>query len=142
MPQTANNIPAQSFLGTAISWAIGTLNVTVAGVNLGLTQTADNELGLDTFQARDQRGNVASWVGYNPNDQATVEYLFATSGSYDSGTASLTYPTQGTMITVGADAVDPLSGSNWIVETVTIRAANTDAKKCQLKLHRWQGITT
>lgn len=141
MPQTANNIPAQSFLGTSISWGLGALTITVAGVNMGFTQTADTELGLDTFQARDQRGNVQSWAGYNPNDQSTVEYIFATSGSYDSGTASVTYPTQGTMITVGADSTDPLSGSNWIVETVTVRAANTDAKKAQLKLHRWQGVT-
>jgi hypothetical protein len=141
MPQSANTISPQTYLGTAISWALGTLNITVGGVNPGFFQTADNEMGVDAFTARDQRGNVAQWTGYNPNDQATCEYVFATSGSYDSGTAALTYPTQGTMVTVGADASDPLSGSNWIVESVTIREANTDAKKCQLKLHRWQGVT-
>jgi len=140
MPQSANNIPAQSYLGTAISWGLGATTMTIAGVNMGFVQTNDDELGLDTFEVRDQRGNVAAWVGYNPHDQATVEYIVATSGSYDSGAASITYPTQGTMITVGADSTDPVSGSNWIVQTVTLRKANTDAAKVQLKLIRYQGV--
>jgi len=141
MPQTADNIPAQQYYGVAISWGLGTTNMTFGNINCGLTQTNDDELGLDVFTARDQRGTEVQWTGYNPHDTATIEYIAAISGSYDSGTASILYPTQGAFVTIGADATDPVSGSNWIVQSVLVRKANTDAAKVQLKVIRYQGIT-
>ena len=46
------------------------------------------------------------------------------------------------MITVtGGDGADPISGSNWIVDNVTVRKANTDAVKVSLKMTRFGGVT-
>jgi hypothetical protein len=141
MPQDANNIPLQQFYGVAISWGLGLTTMTIGGANVGLVQSNDDELGVDTFEARDQRGTVVQWTAYNPHDTATIEYIVATSGSYDSGTASITYPTEGSMVTIGADASDPISGSNWLVQSVLVRKANTDAAKVQLKVLRYAGVT-
>lgn len=140
MPQTANNIPAQQFYGATIAWGLGSSSVTVTGAS-GLVQSADTELGVDTFEGRDQRGTVVTVTNYNPHDSATVEYIVTASGSFDGGSAAITYPTQGSMITIGTDTNDPLSGSNWIVQSALSRRANTDAAKIQLKCVRYLGVT-
>jgi hypothetical protein len=139
MPGTANSVGAQVYLGTNISWGLGGTEYTISGVG-ALFQTSDAELKYDEMEVKDQRGNVKAWVGYNPVDTGTLEYVVNSSGtSY--GTASMTYPTQGTQITIGASADEPISGSNWIVQTVTVRKSNTDAAKVSLKVIRYKGIT-
>ena len=140
MPQTANNVPLHNFYGVAISWGLGVTAMTITGAGM-LVQSNDDELTYDTAQIRDQRGTTVAKIFYDPHDSATVEYVATTSGSYDSGTSSISYPTQGTMITIGADSSDPVSGSNWLVDSVTIRKANTDAAKVSLKVSRYGGIT-
>ena len=140
MPQTANSVPLQNYFGVAISWGLGASAMTISGAGM-LVQSNDDELTYDQAQVRDQRGTVVAAVFYNPHDTATIEYVATTSGSYDSGTSSISYPTQGSMITIGAESSDPVSGSNWLVDSVTVRKANTDACKVQLKVTRYGGIT-
>jgi len=142
MGSNANTVPSQTFYGVAIAWGLGATDYMVSGSYLGLGQSADTELGYDNATSRDQRGKVVQTTFYNPNDKGTFEYIVAVSSSYDSGTAPATYPPEGTMITVvGGDAADPISGSNWLVDSVSIRKANTDAVKVSLKLTRYGGIS-
>lgn len=138
MPGTANNVGAQTYQGINISWGLGATDYTISGVG-ALFQTSDTELKYDELELRDQRGNVQAWVGYNPVDSGTVEYVVTASGAA-AGTAAMTYPTQGTKIQIGASADEPISGSNWIVQTVTVRKSNTDAAKVTLKVIRYKGI--
>ena len=139
MPGTANNVSAQSYQGVNICWGLGGTDYTISGVG-ALFQSSDTEMKYDEMEIKDQRGNVQGWIGYNPVDSGTVEFIVTASGtSY--GTASITYPTQGTKITIGSSADDPLSGSNWIVQTITLRKSNTDAAKVSLKVIRYKGIT-
>lgn len=138
MPSTANNVGAQVYQGINISWGLGGTDYTITGVG-ALFQTSDTELKYDEMEIKDQRGNVQAWVGYNPIDSGTVEYVVTASGtSY--GTASMTYPTHGSKITIGASSDEPISGSNWIVQTVTVRKSNTDAAKVSLKVIRYKSI--
>lgn len=139
MPQNASNVPSQTFYGVAIAWGIGTAAISITGASM-LVQSTDNELSYDAAEVRDQRGNVVAKAFYNAHDQATLEYIATMSGT-DTGTSSLTYPTAGAMITIGADAVDPISGSSWLVDSVMVRRANTDAAKIQIKATRYNGIT-
>jgi len=142
MPPTANNIPLQNYQGLAVSWGLGATTITVGGVNCGLGQSSDTEMKTEVAVAKDQRGTTVQRTNFDPTDTATMEFVFAIAGSYDIGTASITYPTQGTLVTVVAgDTNDPLTGTNWIVDTVSVKATNTDAKKVALKLTRYAGIT-
>lgn len=138
MPGTANNVSAQTYQGLNLSWGLGPTDYTITGVG-GLFQSSDAELKYDEMEVRDQRGNVQAWVGYNPTDSGTLEYVI-TNASAASGNASASYPTQGSKITIGASADEPISGSNWIVQTVTVRKSNTDAAKVSLKVIRYKGI--
>lgn len=138
MPSNANTVSAQVYQGLNISWGLGPTDYTISGVS-GLFQTSDVEMKYDEAEIRDQRGNVTAWVGYNPSDTATLEWIAKDTGSA-SGNAVSTYPTQGTKITVGADGADPISGSNWIVQGVSIRRTNTDAAKISAKVIRYKGI--
>ena len=142
MPQTSNNVPFQVPYGYAISWGLGASTYTVGPATV-LPQSADTELGYDFAQIRDGRGTTVSVVSYDPHDSMNLEFVVITgTSSYDSITASLSYPTQGQMITLaGPDSSDPLAGSNWIVQTNTIRRTNTDATKIQLKAVRYGGVT-
>ena len=136
MPQTANNVPVQAYWGVSISWGLGPTAMTIPNAGM-LVQTNDDELTYDKAEIRDQRGGVVAVAYYNPHDMATIEYIATTTGSYDSGTASIGYPTQGQMITIGSESTDPVSGSNWLVDSVMVRKANTDAAKVQLKVTRY-----
>jgi hypothetical protein len=141
MPPTANNIPLQNYQGLAISWGLGTTTITVGGVNVGLGQSSDVTMKTEIAVAKDQRGTTVQRTNFDPTDTGTMEFVFAIAGSYDTGTASITYPTQGTMVVVVAgDASDPLSGSNWIIDEVAVRATNVDAKKVSMKVTRYAGI--
>lgn len=138
MPQTANNIAAQSYQGLNISWGLGANDLVITGVGM-VVQSNDTEIKYDEMEVRDQRGNVVAWVGYNPTDSATMEYVVTASGAA-AGTAAISYPSQGSKITVGGNSDEPISGSNWIVQSVTLRRSNTDATKVSLKMIRYKGI--
>jgi hypothetical protein len=140
MAQTANNVPFQQPYGYAISWGLGATIYTVGPATV-LPQSADNDLTYDAAQIRDGRGTTVAYISYDPHDSMTLEFVTFGSGSYDSITASLSYPTQGTMISLsGPDSSDPMSGSNWIVQSVTVRRTNTDATRIQLKTIRFGGV--
>ena len=142
MAQNANNVAFQQPYGYAISWGLGSSTYTV-GPAVTLPQSADDELGYDFTQIRDGRGTTVAVVSYDPHDQLNLEFVVIQgTSSYDSITASLSYPTQGMMVGLsGPDTSDPLSGSNWIIQTVTIRRTNTDATKIQLKAVRYGGVS-
>lgn len=143
MPQNANNVSLQAPYGYSISWGVGPTSTQTAGPAIILGQSIDNELSYDFAQVRDGRGTTVAVVSYDPHDSLTLEYVnIAGTGSYDNLTASLNYPTQGTMVGItNGDTGDPLSGSNWIIQGVTVRRMNTDASKIQLKAIRYAGVT-
>ena len=127
---------AQTYYGLDIAWGLGSSSVAIPNVT-GIYQSIDHELKLDENEIRDQRGNVVAWVGYNPTETATLEYV-ATDGSTASGSATITYPDRGTKISIAADGV--ISGSGWIVQSDVIKRTNTDACKVTLKCIRYLGI--
>lgn len=130
---------AQNYYGLNLAWGLGATAYAISGVT-GIYQSSDHELKLDELEIRDQRGNVVSWVGYNPTETATLEYI-ATDNGASSGSAAITYPNQGSKVTIGADAGDPISGSGWIIQSATIKKANTDACKITLKAVRYLAIS-
>jgi len=129
----------QVYYGLDLAWGLGATSMSISGVT-GIYQSTDHELKLDEMEIKDQRGNVVSWVGYNPVETVSLEYV-CTDGNTAFGTASITYPTQGSKISIGADSADPISGSGWIIQSTVIKRANTDATKVTLKGIRYLGIS-
>lgn len=130
---------AQTYYGLNIAWGLGSTAYSIAGVT-GQYQSSDHELKLDELEVRDQRGNVVSWTGYNPMSTVTLEWVASDTASA-AGNAGITYPTQGSKVSIGADAGDPISGSGWIVQSIVIKRANTDACKLTAKAVRYLAIT-
>jgi len=128
--------------GIDLHWGLGATAVTVTNA-IGIFQSIENELKIDEQEIRDQRGNVVTWIGYNPTQQATLEYYVADSGSTFSGSAPITIntsvPDRASMVSIGADG--PFSGSFWIVQNVLIREENTSATKVTLKCINYPQIT-
>lgn len=142
MPTNANTVPFVNEYGYSISWGLGS-NIYTVGPAQVLPQSSDDELSYDTAQVRDGFGITRAYVFYDPRDAVTLEFaVIQSTASYDQYTASMSYPTQGTMISLTGPADgDPISGSNWLCNNVTIRRTNTDVTKIQLKLTRYGGIT-
>lgn len=57
--------------GIDLHWGLGATAVTVTNA-IGIFQSIENELKIDEQEIRDQRGNVVTWIGYNPTQQATL----------------------------------------------------------------------
>ena len=142
MATNANTVPFVNEYGYSISWGLGSNIYTIGGAQV-LPQSSDDELGYDTAQIRDGFGITRAYVFYDPHDSATIEFaVINNTASYDGYTASMSYPTQGTMVSLsGPPDGDPISGSNWLVNGVTLRRTNTDCTKIQLKVTRYGGIT-
>ena len=128
---------AQSYYGLDIAWGLGAITMSISGVT-GIYQSSDHELKLDETEIRDQRGNVVTWVGYNPSETSTLEYI-ASDASAAAGSAVITYPDRGSKISITGDG--PISGSGWIVQSDVIKRSNTDAVKVTLKCVRYLAIT-
>lgn len=130
---------AQNYYGLNIAWGLGATAYAISGVTAQY-QSSDHELKLDEMEVRDQRGNVVSWTGYNPVSTATLEWVASDTAS-SAGNAGITYPTQGSKISITADSGDPISGSGWIVQSIVIKKANTDACKLTAKVIRYLAIS-
>lgn len=130
---------AQNYYGLNIAWGLGTTAYSLSGVT-GQYQSSDREYKVDEQEVRDQRGNVVAWVGYNPMESCTLEYVSSDSGTAY-GTASISLPVIGTKINIGCDSADPISGSGWLVQSAATKRANTDAVKNTIKCVRYLAIT-
>jgi len=128
---------SQVYYGIDISWGLGGTTYAITNVS-GIYQSSDHELKLDEAEIRDQRGNVVSWVGYNPTEAATLEYI-ASDASAASGSATVTYPDRGSKVSITADGA--ISGSGWIVQSDVIKRVKDDVCKVTLKCIRYAGIS-
>ena len=123
-----------------VRWGLGASCVTITGAT-GQFQSVDLEEKLDELEVRDCRGTVTAWIGYNPVGSATIEYVVSAAGTID-GSAAITKPDQGAIVTIGTAVGDPLSGSNWIVQSTSQKESNTDVVKVTVKAIRYLNITS
>ena len=131
---------AQTFYGINIAWALGVSPYTVTNAPNCIFNSSDHTETADEATVRDQRGNIVEGTFYNPTGEATIEYIAADSGAA-AGNAVINYPNQGTAVTIGADAADPIAGTTWKVRNAVIRRINTDATKVTLSVIRWLAIS-
>ena len=103
---------AQVYYGLNIAWGLGNTAVTITNAS-GIYQSVEHDLKLDENEVRDQRGNVVAWTGYNPVEQATIEYYVSDLGAAASGSAAITLgtsvPDRGTKVSINSSG--PISGS-------------------------------
>jgi hypothetical protein len=117
--------------GLNIRWGTGTTTSTAFGAS-AIIQTIDVEQKVDELEVKNQYGSTVGWVGFDAKKEATFEYVAADSTSPPTGTATVTQPTQGDMITVsGGETV--VNGTIWIVKNVVEKEMNTDATKVTVR---------
>jgi hypothetical protein len=130
---------AQTYYGINIAWGLGQTTYSVTNAT-GIFNSSDHTETAEEATVRDQRGNVVEATFYNPTGEATIEYI-ASDNAAAAGTAAITYPNQGTKVTVTADSADPINGTNWLVRNAVIRRINTDATKVTLSVIRYLAIS-
>jgi hypothetical protein len=133
------SLSAQSYYGLNIAWGLGQTTYTVTNAT-GIFQSSDHTETAEEATVRDQRGNVVESAFFNPTGEATIEYIASDNGAA-AGTAAITYPNQGTKVTIGSDATDPIAGTSWLVRNAVIRRINTDASKVTLSVVRYLAIS-
>lgn len=125
--------------GLNISWGTAGLACSAFGASAIIT-SADVEKRVDEATILDQYGSAKAWIGYNGLKEATFEYIGADATTPPVGTAVVTQPAQGDIISVtGGEA--GLDGTYWIVKSVTERAMNTDAVKVTVRATLYPNIT-
>lgn len=117
------------------SGSVSTLN--------GKMQTFDHKLSAESEWIIDELGNKVGKTYYGENETAT----FTAIATGTSGSATVTKPTVGTKITVGqiadgaGDTYTAISGSNWLVDNVTVNGSNTSYVRITVELSRSPYIT-
>lgn len=132
-------LSAQTYYGLNVAWGLGQTAYTVTNAT-GIFQSSDHTETAEEATVRDQRGNVVEVSFFNPTGESTIEFIASDAGAA-AGTAVISYPNQGTKVTVTADAADPITGTNWLVRNAVTRRINTDATKVTLSVIRYLGIT-
>jgi len=120
------------------------------GVNFGVSSSFSGVTGA--FQTRDhsiQSGNeiIANGIGdpvnktyYGQYETATFEYV--ATGAGPSGTVAVTYPTQGSTLTITDTVYTQISGSSWLVDKVSTKGSNTTSVRVTCELTRYPLITS
>lgn len=125
--------------GLNIRWGTGTTTSTAFGTS-AVIQTIDVEQKVDEAEIKNQYGATVAWVGFDAKKEATFEYVAADANS-PAGTAVVTQPTQGDMITVSGGETQ-VNGTTWIVKNVVEKAMNTDATKVTVRATLYPLIST
>jgi hypothetical protein len=90
---------------------------------------------------KNNNGETVSWVGYDPVREITTDFVFTSATA--TASASCNPPVFGQKITIscpsGAD--NSVTGSNWIVEDITVSADNDGWTNCTLKACAYPLIT-
>src|SRR5215471_7690411 len=121
-------------------WALGGVTVTAFG-NYAM-QSADVEDTGETYEVKDGSGTTIIWYGFDHKRMANWEYIVT--GTSANTSASITSPGFGTMFTVTdtSGGSNPLTGSNYIVLSATVKETNKDAATVTVKTVAYDTVTS
>ena|ERR1035437_3352882 len=122
--------------GVNINFGIGSTITSVTG----LFQTNDHGIESDNEIIRDGNGNEIEKTFYGFKQTATFDYVATQAGS-PTGTATVTYPTIGTMVTVADTNYTNIAGTNWLIDNVDSKRSNTAAVRVTIKMTAYPQIT-
>lgn len=119
------------------------------GVNFGISssvsnvtgafQTFDHTFKMETSLLKNGQNQTISKIYSDDSEEATFEYVATgTSG----GSVTIVKPTVSDTLTITDPQYGAISGSNWLVDEVSVKASNNDKKKVSLKLSRYPLITS
>jgi hypothetical protein len=128
----------QYFHGLNIHWGTGTTE-SDSFYSQSVITSVDCERKVDENEIKSQLGATLAWVGFDAKKEATFEYVAADNGS-PAGNATVTQPSQGSMIVLNSDE-NNFTGSYWIVKNVVEKQLNTDATKVTVRATLYPLIT-
>lgn len=125
--------------GLNIYWGTGGAGSSAFGASSIIT-SIDVEKKIDVLEVKNQYGATKAWVGYDAKKEATFEYVASDGNSTLNGTAVITQPAQGDMITISGGE-SGVNGTTWIVTSVTEKQMNTDVTKITVRAVAYENIT-
>lgn len=124
------------FHGTNVNFGVSS---SLAGVT-GVFQTRGHTYNSSNESIMDGQGGFVADATYGLNETATFEYV-ATAAGGPGGSAAVTVPSAGDLLTVTDPSYTAIAQSNWIVRSVDTKGSNTSATRVTVNLWRATGIT-
>lgn len=124
-----------------IRWGLGSTTVTITGCT-GLFQEIQTKQNTEKGTLRNQRGSELTAVDYNPTYTGTITYVCTDATTPNAGTAAITYPFNGTVLTIVTDSGDPVQNGVWLCEDVSIDRGNTKMATVTLSVKQYPLITS
>jgi hypothetical protein len=125
--------------GLNIRWGTGATACSAFG-SLSIIQSIDVDKKIDESEIKNQYGATVAWVGYDAKSEGTFEYVAADSTTPPTGSAAVTMPTQGDLLTVTGGETE-VNGTTWIVKDVSEKLMNTDATKVTVRATKYPLIS-
>lgn len=135
MANTLSNIPVVR--GVGVHWGVSTTGVTGAGTFK--LQSTDHNQGSDSDIVHDASGFAVNKTYYNFNESATLDVVVT--GSANSASVAPTLAKPSDIITITDSVYTQLAGTDWLVDSVSIKRSNTSAMRVTYSLTRYPLIT-
>ncbi len=131
---------ANIYKGVGIHWGVGS---TTHELHNGKLQTRDHTLKSEMETVRDAEGVTVNKTYYDPNQEATLE--FVTTGSAGVGNAKPELPAIGDVVSLSDDVYTQIAGTVtganvWMVDEVSTKSSNTSAMRVTIRITRYNGI--
>ncbi len=127
---------ANIYKGVGVHWGVNSTGVAAYGTFK--LQSRDHTLKSEMETVRDAEGTTVSKVYYDPNEEATFEYI-PTGAS--GGGVTPTLPACGDMVTVTDAAYTRIANTNWLVDEVSTKSSNTSVMRVTVRMTRYPSIT-
>lgn len=125
--------------GVKVHWGTTSTGVTTVIGTFAL-QGRDHNLGSDADVIQNGNGFALGKTYFNHNEAGTFDYIPYTAAT-PAGDLTPTIPAVGTMIVVTDTVYTAISGSQWMVDSISTKSSNTAAMRVSLGISRYGGIT-
>lgn len=126
------------YRGVDVHWSVKSTSITGAGIFK--LQSTDHGLQADTEIVQDGSGFACNKTYYNFNETATLEVVITGAGATGAVTPVLAEPSD--IITITDIVYTQLAGTDWLVDSVSIKRSNTTAMRVTYSLSRYPLITS
>ncbi len=123
--------------GVAINFGVSS---SLSGLT-GVMQTIDHNVNTSNEEIRNGSGEFVQKTLYGIYEEATFEVV-AGGGAGPAGNAAVVFPDPGVIGTVIDTQYTEIAGTNWILDSVSVKGSNTTAKRITCKLWRASGIAS
>jgi hypothetical protein len=136
MGNILNSVPVHRGIG--VHWAVQ--STTVSGAGTFKLQSTDHTLQAATDMVQDGSGFTVNKTYYDFSESATLECVIT--GTNGTGNVSPTLAEPSDIITITDSVYTQLAGTDWLVDSVSVKRSNTSAMRVTYNLTRYPLITS